>query len=176
MDGTAETGRSQPETAQASLDLDALAVSDRFRLFNFTRRDDHLAYLWVLRALERLRAVHHIQAHTEDVAQALAELAAAHADVPGFGDLTTLRGRLDALADDGILHRLEDAARAGSLARYRNRQSVYQFSELGYPAYSAVEDVLRAGVRDATLSRLVFSDILEDLRALHAAVREKDGD
>jgi hypothetical protein len=23
-----------------SLDLDALAVSDRFRLFNFTRRDD----------------------------------------------------------------------------------------------------------------------------------------
>jgi hypothetical protein len=38
MDGTAETGRSQPETAQASLDLDALAVSDRFRLFNFTRR------------------------------------------------------------------------------------------------------------------------------------------
>ncbi len=52
-------GADQPGTAQASLDLDALAVSDRFRLFNFTRRDDHLAYLWVLRALERLRAVHH---------------------------------------------------------------------------------------------------------------------
>jgi hypothetical protein len=33
-----------------SYDLDALAVSDRFRLFNFTRRDDYLAYLWVLRA------------------------------------------------------------------------------------------------------------------------------
>jgi uncharacterized protein (TIGR02677 family) len=176
MDGTDETGQEQPGAAHASLDLDALAVSDRFRLFNFTRRDDHLAYLWVLRALERLRAVHHIQAHTEDVAQALAELAAAHAEVPGFGDLTTLRGRLDALADDGILHRLEDAARAGSLARYRNRQSVYQFSELGYRAYSAVEDVLRARVRDANLSRLVFSDILEDLRALHAAVRDKDGD
>jgi uncharacterized protein (TIGR02677 family) len=176
MDGTDETGQEHPGAAHASLDLDALAVSDRFRLFNFTRRDDHLAYLWVLRALERLRAVHHIQAHTEDVAQALAELAAAHADVPGFGDLTTLRGRLDALAEDGILHRLEDAARAGSLARYRNRQSVYQFSELGYRAYSAVEDVLRARVRDANLSRLVFSDILEDLRALHAAVRDKDGD
>jgi hypothetical protein len=27
---------------RSSLDLDALAVSDRFRLFNFTRRDDHL--------------------------------------------------------------------------------------------------------------------------------------
>jgi uncharacterized protein (TIGR02677 family) len=176
MDGTAETGRSQPETAQASLDLDALAVSDRFRLFNFTRRDDHLAYLWVLRALERLRAVHHVQAHTEDVAQALAELAALHEDVPEFGDLAALRGRLDALADDQILHRLEDAARAGSLAKYRNRQSVYQFSELGYRAYTAVEDVLRARVRDANLSRLVFSDILEDLRALQAATRDADAD
>jgi uncharacterized protein (TIGR02677 family) len=177
MDGTtAETGRSQPETAQASPDLDALAVSDRFRLFNFTRRDDHLAYLWVLRALERLRAVHHVQAHTEDVAQALAELAGLHEDVPEFGDLAALRGRLDALADDQILHRLEDAARAGSLAKYRNRQSVYQFSELGYRAYTAVEDVLRARVRDANLSRLVFSDILEDLRALQAATRDADAD
>src|SRR6201989_1937119 len=96
-----------------SLDLDALAVSDRFRLFNFTRRDDHLAYLWVLRSLERLRGVHHVQGHSEDVGQALAVLAGAHAEVPVF-DLTALRGRLDALADDGILHRLEDAARAGS--------------------------------------------------------------
>ena len=176
MDGTSETGRSQPETAQASLDLDALAVSDRFLLFNFTRRDDHLAYLWVLRALERLRAVHHVQAHTEDVAQALAELAGLHEDVHEFDDLTALRGRLDALADDQILHRLEDAARAGSLAKYRNRQSVYQFSELGYRAYTAVEDVLGARVRDANLSRLVFSDILDDLRALHAATRDADAD
>jgi hypothetical protein len=38
------------------------------RLFNFTRGDGHLAYLRVLRALERLRAVHHVQAHPEDVA------------------------------------------------------------------------------------------------------------
>ncbi|MGH2930455.1 MAG: DUF2397 domain-containing protein, partial [Solirubrobacteraceae bacterium] len=117
-----------------------------------------------------------VQAHTEDVAQALAELGGLHEDVPGFDDLTALRGRLDALADDQILHRLEDAARAGSLAKYRNRQSVYQFSELGYRAYTAVEDVLRARVRDANLSRLVFSDILDDLRALHAATRDADGD
>ena len=65
-----------------------------------------------------------------------------------------------------MVHRLEDASRAGSLARYRNRQSVYQFSELGYRAFAAVEDVLSARIRDANLSRLVFSDILDDLRAL----------
>ena len=38
--------------------LDALAVSDRFRLFGFTRREDCLAYLWVLLALGRLCATH----------------------------------------------------------------------------------------------------------------------
>src|SRR5580700_8709395 len=159
-----------------SLHLDALAVSDRFRLFNFTRRDDHLAYLWVLRALDRLRAVHQVQAHSADVADALRELAAAHEDVPAHHDLVRLRERLDALADDQILHRLEDASRAGSLARYRNRQSVYQFSELGYRAYAAVEDVLAARVRHANLSRLVFSDILEDLRALGQATSSGDHD
>ena len=157
-----------------SLDLDALAVSDRFLLFNFTRRDDHVAYLWVLRALDRLRAVHLVQAHTDDVAAALAELAAAHDEVPRLDG--NLRERLDALALDGMLHRLEDASRAGSLARYRNRQSVYQFSELGYRAFAAVEDVLSARIRDANLSRLVFSDILDDLKSLAAAVREGDGE
>jgi uncharacterized protein (TIGR02677 family) len=152
-----------------SLDLDALAISDRFRLFNFTRRDDHIAYLWVLRALDRLRGVHQLQSHTDDVAAALAELAVVHDEVPLLDG--SLRERLDALADDGMVHRLEDASRAGSLARYRNRQSVYQFSELGYRAFAAVEDVLSARIRDANLSRLVFSDILDDLKALAAATR-----
>ncbi|HTQ93097.1 MAG TPA: TIGR02677 family protein [Streptosporangiaceae bacterium] len=157
-----------------SLDLDALAVGDRFRLFNFTRRDDHVAYLWVLRALDRLRAVHQVQAHTDDVAAALAELGAVHDEVPGPNG--TLREKLDALAEDGVVHRLEDASRAGSLARYRNRQSVYQFTELGYRAFAAVEDVLRARIRDANLSRLVFSDILDDLKALAAATRAGDAE
>ncbi len=157
-----------------SLDLDALAVSDRFRLFNFTRRDDHVGYLWVLRALDRLRSVHQIQAHTDDVAAALAELAAAHAEVPRLDG--SLREKLDALAEDGMVHRLEDASRAGTLARYRNRQSVYQFSELGYRAFTAVEDVLGARIRDSNLSRLVFSDILDDLRELAAAARARDAE
>jgi uncharacterized protein (TIGR02677 family) len=155
-----------------SLDLDALAVSDRFRLFNFTRRDDHVGYLWVLRALDRLRGVHQVQAHTDDVAAALAELAAVYHEAPQPDG--SLRERLDALAEDGMVHRLEDASRAGSLARYRNRQSVYQFSELGYRAFAAVEDVLSARIRDANLSRLVFSDILDDLKALAAATRAHD--
>ena len=156
----------------SALDLDALAVSDRFRLFNFTRRDDHVAYLWVLRALDRLRAVHMVQAHTDDVAEALGELARTHDEVPTLDG--HVRERLDALADDTMLHRLEDASRAGSLARYRNRQSVYQFTELGYRAFTAVEDVLSARIRDANLSRLVFSDILDDLRALSHATSTQD--
>ncbi|HJZ28348.1 MAG TPA: TIGR02677 family protein, partial [Streptosporangiaceae bacterium] len=167
-----QTGDSTDRSERNSLDLDALAVSDRFRLFNFTRRDDHVAYLWVLRALDRLRGVHQLQAHTDDVAAALAELAAVYDDVPRLDG--SLREKLDALAEDGMVHRLEDASRAGSLARYRNRQSVYQFSELGYRAFAAVEDVLRARIRDANLSRLVFSDILDDLKALAAATRAQD--
>jgi len=75
-----------------------------------------------------------------------------------------------------ILHRLEDASRAGTLALYRNRQSVYQFSELGHRAYTAVEGVLAARVHDANLSRLVFSDILRDLQGLAEANRSADGD
>src|SRR5215472_11770024 len=159
---------------RGSLDLDALAVSDRFRLFNFTRRDDHVAYLWVLRALDRLRGVHQVQAHPDDVAAALAELGAVYDEVPRLD--AGLREKLDALAEDGVVHRLEDASRAGSLARYRNRQSVYQFSELGYRAFAAVEVVLRARIRDANLSRLVFSDILDDLKALAAATRAHDNE
>ncbi|MEW9534482.1 TIGR02677 family protein [Microbispora sp. NPDC049125] len=155
-----------------ALDLDALAVGDRFRLFNFTQRDDYVVYLWVLRAMDRLRAVHRVRVDCEDVAAAMAELASVHDEVPTVD--TSLRGRLDALAGDGIIHRLEDASRAGTLARYRNRQSVYQFSELGYRAFTAVEDVLAARVRDANLSRLVFSDILDDLKSLAAANRGGD--
>jgi uncharacterized protein (TIGR02677 family) len=157
-----------------SYDLDALAVSDRFRLFNFTRRDEALAYLWVLRAMDRLRGMHVAQSHTDDVAFALTELAEVHDGVPPA--VGNLRERLDNLSDDGVLHRLEDAARAGSLARYRNRQSVYQFTELGHRAYTAVEGVLAARLQDANLSRLVFSDIVRDLRGLAEANRDGDGE
>ena len=82
-----------------SFELDALAISDRFRLFNFTRRDDYLAYLWVLRAMDRLRGMHVAQSHTDDVAVVLSGLATAHHGVPP--NLGNLRERLDNLSDDG---------------------------------------------------------------------------
>src|SRR5436309_9302182 len=91
-----------------SLDLDALAVSDRFRLFNFTRRDDHVAYLWVLRAMDRLRAVHQVQVDSDQVGAALAELAEVYDDVPTLDG--NLRSRLDALYEDRVVHRFDDAS------------------------------------------------------------------
>jgi hypothetical protein len=54
-----------PDDQADPFNLDALAVSDRFRLVGFTRREDYLAYLWVLRALDRLRAAHVAQVCTE---------------------------------------------------------------------------------------------------------------
>ncbi|MEU1898533.1 TIGR02677 family protein [Nocardiopsis dassonvillei] len=152
-----------------ALDMDPLAVSDRFRLFNFTRRDDHVTYLWILRAMDRLREVHQVQVAPDDVAEALRELARSHDGVP-VPD-RSLRDRLDELHADRVVHRFDDASRAGNLARYRNRQSVYQFSELGYRAYQSVENLLGARIEDVNLSRLVFSEVLDDLRALAEANR-----
>jgi hypothetical protein len=93
-----ESERGSSVNGRKALDLDSLAVGDRFRLFNFTRRDDHVVYLWVLRAMDQLRAVHHVQVHSEQVATALAELSHAHAEVPLLDG--SLRGRLDALYED----------------------------------------------------------------------------
>ena len=79
---------------------------------------------------------------------------------------------LDALADWQVLDRSYDGARAATLAGYRNRHYVYQFSQAGYRAYRAVEDVLGARLDDATLSRLVLPELLADLHDLAAANRE----
>jgi uncharacterized protein (TIGR02677 family) len=160
-----------------SFDLDSLTLGDRLRLFSFTQRDDHLAYLWVLRAMNVLRAVHRLQVHPDDVAHALTELSLTHDEVPSPAGLN-LRAMLDNLAadDERVLYRVEDAARCGNLAAYRNRQSVYQFTEIGYRVYRAVEEVIGSRVQDANLSRLVFADILADFKALAAANRRGDGE
>ena len=83
---------------------------------------------------------------------------------------------LDALAEWQVLDRSYDGTRAANLAEYRNRHYVYQFTQAGYRAYRAVEDVLGASLEDAQLSRLVFPDILGDLRALAEANTEGDGE
>ncbi len=81
---------------------------------------------------------------------------------------------LDALVEWGVLDRGQDGSRATTLAEYRNRHSVYQFTEAGYRAHRAVEAVLSASMDDSTLSRLVFADLLADLDAL--AVANEAGD
>ena len=69
-----------------------------------------------------------------------------------------------------------DGSRAATLAEYRNRHFVYQFSQAGYAAFRAVEDVLGARLDDASLSRLVLPELLADMHELAEANRQGDGD
>jgi uncharacterized protein (TIGR02677 family) len=142
--------------------IDAFALDDRLRLFHFTAADKRADYLRVLRAFERARANYQVLLHANDVAEILAENSA---------DLTPL---LDQLHGWRVLDRSYDGARAANLAEYRNRHYVYQFTQAGYRAYRAVEDVLGARVDDAVLSRLVFPELLDDLVMLARA--NADGD
>jgi uncharacterized protein (TIGR02677 family) len=146
--------------------IDAFALDDRMRLFHFLAADKRLVYLWILRAFNRARANYQVLLHTPDVAVHLAELATEHPECPAPEDLAAA---LDALVDWGNLDRGQDAARAATVQEYRNRHSVYQLTDAGFRAYQAVEQVLAARLEDATLSRLVFPDILADLHALAAA-------
>lgn len=50
-------------TSQSDLRLDELEAATRLRLFGFVRRDDQLLHLWVLRAMDCLRIMHHDQGH-----------------------------------------------------------------------------------------------------------------
>jgi hypothetical protein len=43
---------------------------------------------------------------------------------------------------------------------------VYQFKEIGYHVYCAVEEVSGSRAQDANLWQLVFADILADFKAL----------
>lgn len=148
--------------------LDAFGLDDRMRLFGYVTADNRLAYLWVLRAMDAARASYHVLLHTSEVSTALAGLHEVHADCPDPVDLELPR-LLDMLVDWGVLDRSQDGTRATTLAEYRNRHSVYQFTEAGYRAHRAVESVLSASMDDTTLSRLVFADLLADLVALAAA-------
>jgi uncharacterized protein (TIGR02677 family) len=156
------------EPGAASFGLDDFGLDDRMRLFGYVTADNRVAYLWVLRAFDAARASYHVVLHTTEVAATLAGLAADHPGCPDPAGLELPR-LLDALVDWGVLDRGQDGARATTLAEYRNRHSVYQFTEAGYRAHRAVESVLVASLDDSSLSRLVFADLLADLKALGAA-------
>ncbi|MEV6344046.1 TIGR02677 family protein [Actinoplanes sp. NPDC051851] len=164
-----------PETRDATFGLDDFGLDDRMRLFGYVNADNRLAYLWLLRAFDTARSSYHVVLHTTEVQAALAGLAAEHRDCPDPSTMDLPR-LLDALVEWGVLDRGQDGTRAATLAEYRNRHSVYQFTEAGYRAHRAVESVLAAGIDDSTLSRLVFADLLADLKALRAANESGDAE
>ncbi|MDQ2811451.1 MAG: TIGR02677 family protein [Actinomycetota bacterium] len=151
--------------------MDAFTVDDRLRLFHFAAAEKRHEYLWLLRAFDRARANYQVLMHASDASDVLGQLAAQHPEATAVGDVQVL---LDALAEWQVLDRSYDGTRAANLAEYRNRHYVYQFTQAGYRAFQAVEEVLTASLEDAQLSRLVFPDILADLRTLAEAVRSTD--
>jgi uncharacterized protein (TIGR02677 family) len=156
--------------AENGFGIDAFTVDDRLRLFHFAAAEKRHEYLWLLRAFDRGRANYQVLLHASDAHELLGQLAAEHPGCPDFGpDTSAVQSLLDSLNEWRVLDRSYDGTRAANLAEYRNRHYVYQFSQAGYRAFQAVEDVLGASLEDAQLSRLIFPDILADLKALAAA-------
>ncbi|MET8213743.1 TIGR02677 family protein [Streptomyces sp. NPDC005373] len=146
--------------------IDAFTLDDRLRLFHFAAAEKRGDYLWLLRAFDRGRANYQVLLHASDAAGLLRALADEHPGAAAVGEVQPL---LDALAEWKVLDRSYDGTRAANLTEYRKRHYVYQFTQAGYRAYRAVEDVLGATLEDAQLSRLVFPDLLADLTALAEA-------
>ncbi|MBO0855496.1 MAG: TIGR02677 family protein, partial [Nocardia sp.] len=145
--------------------------ADRLRLFAFTTADRRADYLWVLRGFDQARAAYVVLLHAGEVADLLAGMPGA----PRLGAVE-IGPLLEQLHSWGVLERSYDGSRAATLAEYRNRHYVYQFSRAGYQAYRAVAEVLDANLDQASLSRLVLPEILADLRALAHANRTGDAE
>jgi uncharacterized protein (TIGR02677 family) len=159
-----------PVAPGGAFGIDAFTADDRLRLFHFAAAEKRHEYLWLLRAFDRARANYQVLMHVADAQAALDALAEERPEAQA-ADVQSL---LDSLAEWQVLDRSYDGTRAANLAEYRNRHYVYQFTQAGYRAYRAVEDVLSASLDDAQLSRLVFPDILADLSALAEAARNGD--
>ncbi|OXR42961.1 hypothetical protein B7C42_04847 [Nocardia cerradoensis] len=145
--------------------------ADRLRLFSFATADKRNDYLWVLRAFDHARAAYVVLLHASDVADTLARMPdAPHPTATEIGPL------LEQLHTWGVLERSYDGTRAATLAEYRNRHYVYQFSQAGFQAYRAVSEVLGARLDEASLSRLVLPELLADLQALAQANRDGDAE
>nr|WP_174567168.1 TIGR02677 family protein [Nocardia yamanashiensis] len=145
------------------------AHADRLRLFSFATAEKRGDYLWVLRAFDTARAAYIVLLHASDVVETLNRCPGA----PGF-TATEVGPLLEQLHQWGVLERSYDGTRAATLAEYRNRHFVYQFSQAGYQAYRAVSDVLEARLDEASLSRLVLPELLTDLHTLAEANRTGD--
>ncbi len=159
-----------PATGVEAFGLDAFTADDRLRLFHFAAAEKRHEYLWLLRAFDRARANYRVLLYASDAQAALAAMAE---EQPG-AQAADVESLLESLAEWQVLDRSYDGTRAANLAEYRNRHYVYQFTQAGYRAYRAVEEVLSASIDDAQLSRLVFPDILADLSALAEAARSGD--
>jgi uncharacterized protein (TIGR02677 family) len=151
--------------------LGAHAVDDRLRLFSWATGENRFAYLWILRVFDRARQAYQVRMTVAQVAHAMDDLAADHPSVPSPPDLAA---SLDALVDWGVLDRSQESGRVTSIAEYRRRNSVYQLTELGFLAHSAVERVVSARPDDAQLRAIALGSILEDLDALAVANRAGD--
>ncbi|MEV6772205.1 TIGR02677 family protein [Nocardia sp. NPDC051030] len=139
------------------------------RLFSFATAEKRGDYLWVLRAFDTARAAYVVLLHASDVVETLNRCPGA----PGL-TATEIGPLLEQLHQWGVLERSYDGTRAATLAEYRNRHFVYQFSQAGFQAYRAVADVLDARLDEAALSRLVLPELLADLNTLAEANRTGD--
>lgn len=171
---------------------------DRLRLFSFATAERRADYLWVLRAFDSARAAYVVLLHADDVAEwirrhggraRIAEGVVTDGEEPGTpqsglfhrADAEPLSAAeigplLDQLHRWGVLERSYDGTRAATLAEYRNRHYVYQFSQAGFQAYRAVAGVLEARLDEASLSRLVLPELLADLHTLAEVNRAGDAE
>lgn len=153
---------------------DLLVRDDRLKLFSFATAEKRVEYLWVLRAFDHARANYVVLLHAAEVATILGRIAAD--DASGQLSPAEVTPLLEQLHVWEVLERSYDGTRAASLAEYRNRHFVYQFSQAGYQVFRAVEDVLAARLDDASLSRLALPELLADMKELAAANRAADND
>nr|WP_236565497.1 MULTISPECIES: TIGR02677 family protein [Nocardia] len=159
---------------------------DRLRLFSFATAERRADYLWVLRAFDSARAAYVVLLHADDVAEWIErdrntprsldpDTAYQPATAPRLS-AAEAGPLLDQLHQWGVLERSYDGTRAATLAEYRNRHYVYQFSQAGFQAYRAVAGVLSARLDEASLSRLVLPELLADLHTLAEANRAGDAE
>jgi hypothetical protein len=136
-------GEMDENTGEATaFGIDAFTLDDRMRLFHFAAAEKRHEYVWLLRAFDRGRANYQVLMHASQARELLQALREEHPSCPAIEDVQSL---LDSLAEWRLLDRSYDGTRAANLAEYRNRHHVYQFTQAGYRAYRAVEDVLGAG-------------------------------